>query len=92
MKEEKLKLTPEQKKENKIRQRTSYQNYRKLYDKINPLAKGHEETFEILNIIDGEIDSRYGYGSQRNSEAATESIKLLKKDKEREDPWIWAEN
>lgn len=66
--------------EEKIRMRQSYQNWKGLFKQIKKYAKTRKATFNILCMIDTEIDWRHGYGSQKNSDFSTESLNLLKKD------------
>ena len=56
----------------KINNRVSYKMFREIYNALK------EEPDKVLELVHNNIDLRNGYGSQRNADAARESLDYLK--------------
>lgn len=64
-------------KENNIRKRRSYGMFQELLEFLN----GTPTTRAVLERVYELLDEKRGFGSERNSQCALESLNLLVKDK-----------
>ena len=72
----------EHKKLRQIRGRSSYRLFKELYD----FLQGNPGTADILRKVHDILDSRYSFGSKRNAECASESLDLVLRDRDGQEP------
>jgi hypothetical protein len=61
----------------RIRERVSYQHYKKLFGELKADGFTNEQSKKIIQKVHTEVDDRNGYGSATNSNASEESIVQL---------------